>query len=176
MGITEIKLYVNDEILIRPYKISDKKELSKLANNKKIAANLRDRFPYPYTKSDADSWIKINSNQTNPTNMAVIYKNNFVGAIGIILGEDIHRRNAEIGYWLGEEFWGNRVMSKSVPVFVDYAFENFNLLRIYAGVFHTNKASAKVLENAGFSLESIKRNAIDKWGDIKDELIYSVLK
>src|SRR5215212_6414485 len=120
---------------IRNWRRGDKQSLARHANNRKIWRNLRDLFPHPYTLADAQSWIDRASNETPAVNFAIAAEGEAVGGIGIVLQADVFRRSAEIGYWLGEEFWGRGIMTDALRAMTEYAFSNFDLCRIYAGVF-----------------------------------------
>ena len=96
-----------------------------------------------------------------------------VGGIGLDLRSDIFRRSAEIGYWLGEPFWGRGLTTEAVRAVTDYAFETFDLRRIDAGVFEWNRASMRVLEKAGYTCEARLRKSITKEGQTIDQLIYA---
>jgi len=96
-----------------------------------------------------------------------------VGTIGIHVGQDVHRLTGEIGYWLGEEFWGRGIMSEILPIFVNYCFEKFSLRRIAAKTYANNVASARVLEKTGFIFEGRLRNDLIKDGQILDSLLYA---
>jgi RimJ/RimL family protein N-acetyltransferase len=99
-----------------------------------------------------------------------------VGGIGIHPQQDIYRKNAELGYWLAEEYWGRGILSSLLPDIVHYAFENFDIDRVFAKPFNTNLASQKVLVKAGFILEAKIERSIIKNGERLDELIYSIRK
>lgn len=163
-------------IIIRNWQEKDSKSLSKNANNKKIWDNLRDEFPYPYTELAAKEWIKI-ANQDNPlTNFAIEYKGKAVGGIGIIKQTDVFRKNAEIGYWVGEKYWNKGIASKALKAMIEYTFENFDIIRLFAHVFDTNIASKRVLKKCGFIEEARLKNVIIKNNEIQDCLIFSILK
>lgn len=160
----------------RPLKSEDAKALSLLANNKKIASQLKDVFPHPYSEEDASNFIKF-SQQFEPARIfGIIYNNQLVGAIGIHGLDDIYRKNGEIGYWLGEEYWGKGIISQAVNWMVAYGFENFDIVRIFAGVFETNHASQRVLEKCGFSRDAIIKKNIYKDGKFLSEHIFSIRK
>jgi len=89
---------------------------------------------------------------------------------------DYKNMNAEIGYWLGKEYWGKKIMKEAVFLILGFGFEQLKLVRIYARVMHPNIASAKLLEKQGFKYEGRLRKATlreDKW---MDELRYSILR
>jgi RimJ/RimL family protein N-acetyltransferase len=99
-----------------------------------------------------------------------------VGGIGIHLGIDVHRHTAELGYWLGEEFWARGIMTEAVGAFSDFCFDTFSLRRIYAEPFANNPASARVLEKAGFTLEGRLKSNVFKDGKLLDSLLYARTK
>jgi RimJ/RimL family protein N-acetyltransferase len=83
---------------------------------------------------------------------------------------------AEIGYWIGEPYWGKGIAGRAVALITANGFGELNLVRIYAGVFDFNIASMKVLEKNGFQKEGIFRHAVIKNGRICDEHRYYKLK
>ncbi|TCI90599.1 N-acetyltransferase [Tenacibaculum sp. M341] len=91
--------------------------------------------------------------------------------MGITLKKDVFRLNAEIGYFISKKFWGKGLATKAVKKMTEYAFENFDIVRIVAGVFDFNKSSMKVLEKNGYYLEFIRKNAVIKNGKIIDDYI-----
>jgi RimJ/RimL family protein N-acetyltransferase len=162
--------------VIRPWRLGDEESLVAHANNYKVWRNLRDRFPHPYTAEDAREWIRHVGEESPRTNFAIIVDGEAAGGIGLILNSDIHRCSAEIGYWLGEAFWGRGVVTEAVRALTQWAFDNFNLSRIYAAVLEWNPASMRVLEKAGYQFEGRLRNAVIKQNQVMDEFIYSILR
>ena len=90
--------------------------------------------------------------------------------------QDVHRFNAEIGFWLAELHWNKGIVSEAVNLLVEYGFANFLWIRIYAGVFSSNTASMRVFEKNGFKREAIHHKAVKKEGVFLDEVIYAKLK
>lgn len=161
---------------IRSYERNDNNALVKYANNDKISKNLRDSFPYPYTEKEAQAWITAAINQNPELNFAIANNDELIGGIGLMFQPDVYRFSAEIGYWIAEPFWGKGIASLTLVALSKYAFEQFDLNRIFAGVFQGNKASMRVLEKSGFKLEGRLRNAVYKDNRFKDQLMYSILK
>ena len=159
--------------LIRDWQIDDAPSIAKYTNNRKIWVNLRDIFPYPYHLSDAEDFLSNVAEQNPRTAFAIAKNKEAIGGIGLMLGEDVNRYTAEIGYWLAEPFWNKGIMSKVVSRFVDFAFEKFELNRIFAGPYISNSASARVLEKAGFVLEGTLRASAYKDGIVLDQFLYA---
>jgi ribosomal-protein-alanine N-acetyltransferase len=161
---------------LREWKLEDAKLLQKHADNTNISDFLLDRFPSPYTVDDAIEWIKRTQHQAPTLNFAITIADNPIGGIGLELREDVYRKTQLIGYWIGEEYWGRGIMTEAVKLITAYAFTNFDVVRIQAGVFDNNPKSMRVLEKAGFTKEGVMKNAIVKKGQILDEHIYAICK
>lgn len=160
---------------LRSFKKSDAKDIAKYANNIQIWNNVRDLFPYPYSLSDAEKFIEFSLSQSPVCNFAIEVEGEVVGVIGIILGVDIHKLSAEIGYWIGEPFWGKGIMTEAVKAFVGYVFQAYEIHRIFAGIFSFNEASMRVAEKAGLRYEGTHKEALIKNGTLADEVIYAIL-
>jgi ribosomal-protein-alanine N-acetyltransferase len=160
-------------ILLRPWRRGDEPALVRHANNRKIWRNLRDRFPHPYTPSDAEEWIRSVEDQGEPTlSFAIVLDAEPVGAVGLERFSDVERRVAEIGYWLSETHWGKGFATEAVIFASAYAFAALDIDRLHAGVFEWNPASCRVLEKAGFRLEARLRKSVFKDGRTIDRLLY----
>src|SRR5712692_1513611 len=96
-----------DSIVLRPWTRADIDSLVRYANNRSVWINLRDIFPHPYTRAGAEKWIEhCESEASKPANFAIELSGEAIGGVGVRLLDDVHRLTAEIGYWLGEPFWG----------------------------------------------------------------------
>ena len=137
------------EFCIRSYEFSDQEALVKYANNYNLSRLLRDQFPYPYTTTDAEAWLIHACNQDPETNFVIANDEEMIGAIGINPQEDVNRFSAEIGYYIGELYWGKGIATNALKAFTEFAFSQFDLNRIFANVFQGNDASEKVLLKAG---------------------------
>lgn len=156
--------------ILRQWQAGDEKSLFENANNYKVWRNLKDIFPHPYTLTDAYEWIKIA--EDSPHTFAIEVRGKAVGGIGILLKDDIYKKNAEIGYWLGESYWGQGIISAAITEIVDFTFRKYDVNRIFAGVFEYNIASMRVLEKVGFEKEAILKQSLYKEGKFYDEHIY----
>jgi len=164
-------------ILLRPWTFSDAEALALIADNKNVAYNLRDVFPNPYFLNDAISWLNtVIPKNDPPVFFAVIYEGHLAGSIGITTKTDIYRKNAEIGYFIAQNYWGKGIATKAIKAVTSYAFRTFEIIRVYAEPFADNPGSRRALEKAGFRLEAAFKSYVIKNGIIKDSCIYSVLK
>ncbi|MCB9261659.1 MAG: GNAT family N-acetyltransferase [Flavobacteriales bacterium] len=161
-------------VKLRKFSENDLERLVLLANNPKIANNLTDKFPYPYTE-EAGKWF-INFALEHPGHniFAIEVDGEYAGSIGIHPLDDVFKLSAEIGYWVGEEYWGKGVATEAVRQIVEFGFQNLEINRIFARPYVTNKASQRVLEKSGFKLEARFEKTIIKNGIIQDELVYAV--
>ena len=162
-----------EKSIVRLWEYSDAEHLPKHANNRKIWRNLRDGFPHPYSVNDAHNFIRLAKSQQPETFFCIEVEGQPVGGIGFTLGTDVERLSAEIGYWLGEEFWGRGIVTEAVKAVTHYAITTFGLTRVYATPYDWNTASARVLERAGYSCEGRLRKSVIKDGKIVDKLLYA---
>lgn len=147
----------------------------KYANNANIARNLRDRFPHPYTLRDAKAFIHSSASARPHVSFAIVVDSEAAGGIGISAGSDVERFSAEIGYWLGEPFWGRGIAAEAVRLVSAYAFDRCGLLRIFALPFAENRQSLRVLEKAGYTCEAILRSSAVKHGAVRDQALYALV-
>ena len=159
-------------VILREWKKSDIKSLAKIANNKKIWDNVRDRLPFPYSEKDAKEWIRLVKKQPIVTTFCVEVNGEVAGSVGFTLKEDVYRKNVEIGYFIGEEYWGKGIATEAVRQLIKYIQKSFDVVRIYAEVFEYNKASMKVLEKNEFYMECIRKKAAIKNGVIMDDYVW----
>ncbi len=165
------------EFTLRPWTPADKSSLLQYANNFKIARFMTDAFPHPYAEENANQFIERFGHTDPPNVLAIDVNGEAVGSIGVFPQADIMRLNAEMGYWLGEPFWGNGIVPRAVQQMIAYTFSTFpEITRIYARPYSNNPASKRVLEKVGFTLEAHIKHNIIKNGEVLDELIYAVRK
>ena len=167
------------KFLLREWRMEDMDSLCRYANNPAVARNLRDSFPNPYRLEDAQAFIVscLDPTDTQPKYIrAIVVGGEAVGCVSILPESDIYCKTAELGYFLGEPFWGKGIMTEAVKQVCGYVFEKSDILRIYAEPFAYNTASCRVLEKAGFQYEGTLRNNAVKNGKVIDMKMYSLLK
>ena len=161
--------------VVRSWEPRDADALVTHANNSRIAANLRDRFPHPYTKRDARDYILWSRKRSPETVFAIAVDGAAVGSIGFLIGADVERVSAEMGYWVGEAFWGRGIATEALVAMTTYAIDTHALTRLYALPFASNAASCRVLEKAGYVLEGTLRNSAIKNGVVIDQRQYAFI-
>ncbi len=160
------------DIILRPWLVTDAAQIASIANNRKIWLNVRDRFPHPYTVKNSLEWIDFCRNQQPVQNMAIVYKGAVAGSIGIVPKEDVYRKNMEIGYFIGEAYWGLGIATRAVSLLLTHIETNFDVVRVYAEVFAHNTASMKVLEKNGFYQEAIRKKSVFKNNQLMDDHVW----
>ena len=162
--------------VLRPYRPSDVEDLVAAANHREVWRNLRDLFPHPYTRTDAEGWIAVASAEDPIANFAITVEDRVAGGIGIKPDDDVYRFSAEIGYWLAPDHWGRGIATSAVAAFAPWIMERRDLRRLYADVFAWNPASGRVLEKCGFERECVKRSAVFKDGRFVDAFSYALVR
>lgn len=158
---------------IRSLVADDAASLARYANNRKVWLNLRDRFPHPYGIEHAQEFIEEAGKGDPESLFAIEVDGEVVGSVGLFLREDVERCSAELGYWLGEEFWARGIASAVVAAVTDWALGNLPLTRIYAIPYADNAASCHILEKCGYVLEGRMRCSAFKDGRLLDQLLYA---
>ncbi len=162
--------------VIRPLDDKDAVSIAENANNIKIWNSMRDYIPYPYSLKDANEFIACAKNKKPVQDFAIIVDGTAAGCIGYIPGPDIERISAEVGFWIGEEYWSKGITTEALTQLISYIFENTGIFRLFAVVFEYNIASMKVLTKAGFRKIAIFSNAAIKNGRIIDLHYFELLK
>jgi RimJ/RimL family protein N-acetyltransferase len=162
--------------LVRSWRQEDAPSLVRHANNRRVWVNLRDRFPHPYTSDDGARFLAWVLAERPETNFAIAVGKEAVGAIGYQIQPDVHRISAEIGFWLGEAYWGRGIVTEALRAVTEHAFHTHNLRRLFAGVFEWNPASMRVLEKVGYTREAVLRKSAIKDGRIIDQALYAIVR
>lgn len=169
---------------LRPYHPSDIPLVAALGNNPAVARRLRPSFPSPYTLADATTWVsRCIATPLDSLSLSLVIADpetlSFCGTIGLRpLGDD-ESRTAEVGYWLGEPFWGRGMVTEATRGFARWVLEQSGeerLVRLEGHVYSNNEASKKVLSRAGFVLEGTRRKAGWRDGEVFDIYTFGLLR
>ncbi|MBV6652495.1 MAG: GNAT family N-acetyltransferase [Mameliella sp.] len=164
-----------DTIRLRRLQEKDAKGLARYANNPKIAANLMDRFPEPYTEAKAKAFIVYAQDAETESVFGIELNGEVIGVISLLFKPDIYAVSAELGYWIGEPYWGKGIIKEALRLIVKHAFKDLKHSRVFANVFHTNAASQKALEKTGFVLEGVAHKAAFKKGVLLNVWTYGAI-
>ncbi len=160
-------------LCLRSFAATDHNRLVQLADNPNVARHMSSRFPSPFTRDDASWWIKTGSK--DGIIRAIDWDGQLVGCIGVTPGQYHHIRQGEIGYWIGEPWWGKGIATAAVVEHSRFVLATTQIVRLYGSVFAPNRASMRVLEKAGYSEECVHRQAVFNHGQLMDEHIYVLL-
>lgn len=163
---------------IRKWRLSDKDDLAEAVNNKNVQDNLRDGIPYPYTPSDAE-WYINEMRGADPEDVfafAITLDDKVIGSISVARQPNIHKRTGELGYYIGEPYWGNGYTTEAVRKICAFVFEHTDIIRIFAEPFAYNIGSCRALEKAGFQYEGTLRANAVKNGTVLDMKMYGRIK
>jgi RimJ/RimL family protein N-acetyltransferase len=155
---------------IRSLRTTDADAVTKHVGAWSVARNLC-AVPHPYAPSMAEEWLAREIVRTPPMCFAIALRDELIGVIGLEREAGICNHGADIGYWLGESFWGRGIISEAVAALTEWAFSARRLVRLQAGVFARNPASARVLEKAGYKLEGRLRARYFRDGEYIDSLL-----
>lgn len=136
-------------------------------------------IPYPYPKENFLEWLPIcdeGIEKGTSYRFGIREKSNkkLIGLIGIHINKE--HQKAEIGYWLGKNFWGKGYLTETLKAVLKFGFEELQLNKIYATHYLHNPASGKVMENSGMKLEGLLKQEYFHNGQFLDVNRYSILK
>jgi RimJ/RimL family protein N-acetyltransferase len=162
---------------LRPWRLGDAHVLPEVAGDPDVARYMNHRFPSPYTRADAEAWIRLKLDEPQVLHWAIEVGGELAGGIGLTPGELEHAGSVMIGYWLGKSFWGRGFASDALRTLTAHVLAELRPRRLWANVMAANAASARVLERADYVREAVLARAIvDRHGGVHDELIYAFRK
>ncbi|MEZ4998819.1 MAG: GNAT family protein [Bacteroidales bacterium] len=168
--------FTDGVVTLRKFRRNDKYRMAEIANNMKIAVNLRDAFPYPYSLEDARKFINMCLRVKPYQVFAIEFEGEYVGNIGLHKQDDVYRKTAELGYFIGEQYWNRGITTRAVNLICEYGFRELDVIKIFSGVFSFNTASQRVLEKCGFEREAVLKSSVIKNGKIYDEYRYAKIQ
>jgi ribosomal-protein-alanine N-acetyltransferase len=156
-------------ITLRNYTEADIDRLVTLANNKNVSRYLVDTFPYPYTTADAAWWIATGSKANDAVTKVIEYRGEFIGSVGVHPQSGWKSHVGEIGYWIGEDYWGKGLATMALKSMTETAFTLPALKKLFAPVLAPNQPSKRVLEKCGYHLEGVLKQEV-----FKDDNYYDI--
>lgn len=163
--------------ILRPLALDDVEPISRYANNIHVWRNLGERMPHPYSEQDGRNFVEmVIGSESADAIFAITADGEAIGCVGVEPLDDVWRKTARVGYWIGEPYWGRGIATEALTLASDYAFDHLDLIRLEAGVYAHNKASVRVLEKAGYVFEANLRARVIKEDRVIDELIYAKVR
>lgn len=162
-------------VVLRRMRQEDAEAISCQLQNPLVRQYLRDRLPDPYTVEDARRYIRLCADSF-PEECVIEADGQLAGIIDITRQSDVYRINAEIGYWLGYEYWGKGIATEAIRQMTNAAFRLEGIERVFGAVFSTNAASARALEKNAYRKEAHHKNAAIKQGLIQDYDVFAITK
>jgi len=167
-----------ERLLLRPFELSDARDVQRLAGDKAIAATTLS-IPHPYEDGMAEEWISTHQAKFEAgtlSNFAVVLRasDELIGAIGLVIVPRFER--AELGYWIGRPYWKNGYCTEAGQAVLQYGFSILKLNRIHASCLTCNPASGKVMQKMGMAHEGCARQHVKRWDKFEDLELYGLLK
>ena len=140
-------------LLLRPLQLADAEPLLALFDNWQVVRWLS-MPPWPYTLADAVEFIQPRVTPTPvEANFAITLDGHLIGGIGTRMKEASHVQSAagpNLGYWLGQPYWGRGYMTEAARGVIAWAFAAGTGETIYSGAFADNATSLRVQAKLGF--------------------------
>ena len=168
-----------ERLALRELRMDDAHAVAMRAGDKNVARFLI-AVPSPYPVALAARWIQARIAwwpQARGLTLAITKHgapNELIGTVS--LRRYARDRRAELGYWLGQEAWGQGYATEAADALVDLGFAHLGLQKIYAQVLDGNDASCRVLEKLGMLSEGIRRAHVRKGKRLCDVHLYGMLR
>ena len=158
---------------LQPLCLDDAASLAEHANDASVARDLPDHFVHPYAKENALKFFEKVLKADPPRVLAIEVNGVCVGTIGWKAREDVERVTAEIGYWLELAHAGRGITTEAIQVITPWLIRDKQPTRVEARLFQRNRASARVLEKAGFVRESLMRRGAIKADEVLGQELWA---
>ncbi len=174
MNQSELPTLETTRLRLRPYTEADVLELLPLLSAREVAATTL-RIPHPYTEKNARDFLVL-LEEPGRIWLAITLREDGRQIGGIGLTVDAQHQRAELGYWLGVNYWGQGFATEAAREMLRYGFEDLALNRIFASHFKQNPASGRILVKLGMSYEGCQREHYRKWDEPVDSELYGILR
>ena len=168
---------LTERLRLRPFQMADAPEVARLCNNYNLSKGTLS-LPYPYPVAAARGWIAAqpeNFDLERCFEFAITDRGSGALYGCVSLTNHSAHRNGELGYWVGEEYWGRGIATEAAGALTRWAFETRGYHRIYARHFASNPASGRVMEKIGMTCEGTQKQHLMKNGIFEDVVLYGLL-
>ena len=135
-------------LLLRPGFPEDAMALMSAIADESVVRNLA-TAPWPYSIRDAEAFL---AKPRDPVLPSLLIFERGSGAPQLVGACGLGRRpsgSVELGYWIGQPFWGRGLATEACTALIDIA-RTLGLLSLEGSHFVDNPASGRVLEKLGF--------------------------
>ncbi len=159
-------------LMLRHLTVDDAMLIQPLANNWEVAKQTAN-LPYPYGASEAQNFVDqaLRARDSGKELIFAIIRHQDGALLGLIgLVTDV--APIEVGYWLGQDFWGQGYATEALRAIKDYSRETLCCRRLDAVVFGENSTSIRVLTKCGFIYQEQWEEAFPSRGGLRTVLRY----
>ena len=141
-----------ERFLLREWTLADVDSLAENISNINIWNNVRDGLPYPYTREDAGTYIRVTMDKPYVQDFAIVADGKAVGGIGFIPLCDVERYSAELGYWLSEDYWNKGIGTRFMKMILEYLVNEKSAKAVILDPHQNNPRAVRMYEKAGFKI------------------------
>jgi [ribosomal protein S5]-alanine N-acetyltransferase len=170
----------NFRVYLKTLGIEDAQAITEKVNDREITLNTL-TIPFPYERQHALAFIEFATQKYSlreEYHLGIHLQNGeLIGVCGLTNIDSVNMK-AELGYWIGRDYWGKGYANEAMQLIMYFGFKNLKLNKIYAHVFGSNERSIKLLERLGFSQEGLLKEDVFHAGvgRFMDAFSYSILK
>jgi len=177
MNTEEYPVIKTKRLTLRPFTMSDMDDVFEYASDSEWAKYLVN-IPQPFTLKDAKEFVRRFSDlkawDTLPM-FAIVFKGKVIGEV-YLNDMNLQNERTELGYDLSRAYRGKGLATEAAGAVIDWAFQTYNLNKIYSTCDPRNNRSIRVMEKLGMSQEGTLRNHL-KWnGESRDVMYSSILR
>lgn len=167
-----------ERLVLRAFTLQDAERVQQLAGSRAVAETTLN-IPHPYESGMAEAWISTHEASFVEGGgvvfaMVLAETNELIGAIGLTITQRFN--HAELGYWVGQPFWGKGYATEAAAKLLAYGFDALKLHRIHATHMIHNPASGRVMEKIGMRKEGLLKEHALKWDQYVDLAVYGFLQ
>ncbi|MFC0559116.1 GNAT family N-acetyltransferase [Halalkalibacter alkalisediminis] len=169
---------VDEDVSLKLIELRDADRVFNLTNNSRNY--LRQWLPWlDFTTKleDTQEFIKMclkDFAENKSINAVILFKGEIVGIAGFNR-INWSNKTASIGYWLGEEYQGNGIVTKVAKALTSYAFNDLKLNKVEIRAAVGNLKSRNIPERLGFINEGCIRQSEWLYDHYVDSVVYGML-
>ncbi len=178
IGMVAGPILQTERLDMRWLTLDDGPQLRAICDNQAVAAT-SGSVAHPYPEDEEIRFVRKVAEGTEKGTwycfgLVVRETGVLIGDVSLHLNEE--RFAAEIGYLLGEPYWGKGYASEAAAAALRFSFETLGLRRIEGRCVTTHPASARIMEKIGMTREGRLKDSFLKWGVFFDDYIYGITR